>query len=581
VAAGLVRQLKTQEFRARPAHAFDNRALVVGNPDLAGSDKFDDLPGARQEAQKVAALLAGSNYQVQDCIDEHAEDIIENLHRDAWRILHLAGHGVHEYALDAAGERKLSGMVIGPATLLTPGDIEQMRWVPELVFINCCHLGRSGQGAELARGALAANLGMQFIRMGVRAVIAAGWAVDDRAGAAFADSFYRRMLAGETFGEAVRAAREEIWAGYPRANTWGAYQCYGDPSYRLHRDSPTRQWTPPPLHTPSELVAELDNFARAQQAGGALPDGGDAAARRIAGILERVPEIQREAWQKRADVAAAMGFAWGEVGQWQEAIDWLEKALASAKGDCPIRVLEQCANFKVRLAAERWQALQARAPLPAGFEAERGALVTAIERAILELDLLCQRATTDERLNLLGGACKRLALVETAPNRRKEALVNMAHYYRMAFERTGEAYSFTNWATAQLLALQLDAGLAGPWLDALEGEATRLTDALRMRNELDPSFWDGVTLADLDLVRLLARCQGAFAAPRRRRRGAGSPPPDCAQAVAAIIESYLCAVRRGGSPRELASVREHLDFVRAMSPAGPQLDALEQIREAL
>ena len=40
-------------------------------------------------------------------------------------------------------------MVIGRDIFLTPGDIEQMRWVPELVFINCCHLGKPGPGMIL------------------------------------------------------------------------------------------------------------------------------------------------------------------------------------------------------------------------------------------------------------------------------------------------------------------------------------------------------------------------------------------------------------------------------------------------
>ena len=33
-------------------------------------------------------------------------------------------------------------------TFLTPGDVEQMRCVPELVFINCCHLGNTGGGRQ-------------------------------------------------------------------------------------------------------------------------------------------------------------------------------------------------------------------------------------------------------------------------------------------------------------------------------------------------------------------------------------------------------------------------------------------------
>ena len=156
-------------------------------------------------------------------------------------------------------------MVIGRDTFLTPGDVEQMRWVPELVFINCCHLG-SMRGSD--KGALAANLGMQFIRMGVRAVVAAGWAVDDAAALAFANTFYRLMLAGETFGEAVRAAREEVWLRYRGVNTWGAYQCYGDPSYTLLRGRPAPRPQARRFHCPTELGVELDNLTQALRSSG-------------------------------------------------------------------------------------------------------------------------------------------------------------------------------------------------------------------------------------------------------------------------------------------------------------------------
>ncbi|HEX6829382.1 MAG TPA: CHAT domain-containing protein, partial [Burkholderiales bacterium] len=542
VNAGLVRQLKTLEFRPRPAHAFKARALVVGNPDLAGWDKFSDLPGARQEAQRVIALLGAHGIQPRDCIDEKADAILENLHRDAWRILHLAGHGEHDYPLVGApakpcnncgqtrpqAERRVSGMVIGKETFLTPGDVEQMRWVPELVFINCCHLGKTGDGRDFDRGALAANLGVQFIRMGVRAVVAAGWAVDDAAALVFAETFYGCMLDGEPFGEAVRAAREEIWKRFPGVNTWGAYQCYGDPSYRLHRDGQQRPDAPRPYHAPGELVADLENLTRKLQVGGREPEQDEKPGTRIANLVDRIPQPQRETWLKRADVCAALGFAWGEARYWPAAIERLEKALGAGKGDCALRVVEQCANFKVRLAAEEW--LELRSKAPADLETQRQNRVATIERAILELDILYQRAATEERLNLLGSACKRLALVETDPNRRKEALLNMAAYYYQAFElgTRDKAYPFTNWATARLLALRLDPGLAGDWQTGLEADASRVSEALERSNEKDPNFWDGAALGDVDIVRLLARC--AQQAPT------ATLPADCAARVDAIID---------------------------------------------
>ena len=157
VAGGLVRQLKTTVYRAVPVHAADAKAYVVGNPDLEQWRTFPDLPGARKEAQRVAGVLSQRGFMVEQSIDERADRVVEGLHRDSWRILHLAGHGEHGFELSPGLEkagRRVSGMVIGKDTFLTPGDVSQMRWVPELVFVNCCHLGRTqvADDARLARG---------------------------------------------------------------------------------------------------------------------------------------------------------------------------------------------------------------------------------------------------------------------------------------------------------------------------------------------------------------------------------------------------------------------------------------------
>src|SRR4029078_8413792 len=38
----------------------------------------------------------------------------------------------------------VSGMVLGHGMYLTAGEVGQMRQVPELVVVNCCHLGSMG-----------------------------------------------------------------------------------------------------------------------------------------------------------------------------------------------------------------------------------------------------------------------------------------------------------------------------------------------------------------------------------------------------------------------------------------------------
>jgi hypothetical protein len=445
VAAGMVRQLKTPRFRPHPAHATEANAFVVGNPDLAGWDKFCDLPGARQEAQKVANLLNANSYFAQDCIDESADSILAGLHRGAWRILHLAGHGEHEFETgepDDAGRMKtVSGMVIGKNTFLTPGDVEQMRWVPELVFINCCHLGKTGGktdgktggktlGDTAAQGRLsllAANLAIQFVEMGVRAVVAAGWAVDDGAAEAFAEAFYTHMLAGETFGR--RRAPPGRTSGYAS-----------------------------PTPTPG-------------------------------------------------------------------------------------------------------------APTSA----------TAIP--------LCRRAPTVERLSLLGSTHKRHALVAAAPAARLEALDACAEAYREAFEAGGsqDAYPFTNWASAVLLAAHLDTAHPGLPPAALEEELPRLRTSLQEGAGRSPDFWTAASLADLDLVQLLA-CSLHPAEPAARgRKRAAATTEACAALAGQILATYRDALARGASPRERASLVENLDALLVLLEGGPPVlgERLRQIRDAI
>ncbi len=570
VCSGMIRQFKTDNYRPRPAYAANNTALIIGSPDLGQSACFADLPGARTEACSVRDALTMAGYDVTDRIDEKTPAILEALHREKWRILHLAGHGVHEYRSERMAQAR-SGMVIGPDTILTPGDIKQMRWVPELVFINCCHLGRVDGRRDTNFGLLAANLGEEFIRMGVKAVVAAGWAVDDRAGKGFAEALYRRLVDGEFFGEAVRAARKDIFTLFPEVNTWGAYQCYGDPNYRLSHDGVTHSQVLPLYATAHELVIDLENLASGLRCGGNSSDINERIARR----LKRIPEVQSKAWLAQGDVCAALGFAWGEAGYWQKGANYLREAIEAERAQCSVRVIEQLANYQVRLAGTAWSAGQ-HLP-PEKREAVRQKSQDEIEKAIARLAILAEHAPTVERLCLLGAAYKRLALVEDTPAARCNALVNMAQHYRAAYVRRPEAYAFTNWAAAALLIRRLFPAQASneeplDGLNNLSRDAARLRKTLEERCRLDPSFWDSASLADLEL--LLAMAASGPDAPQRKRRQETSP--------LAVQMAYQQAILRGASARERASVSEHLDFLRALQADDDPLNAtLDRIKEYL
>lgn len=260
---GVLRQFAERETRfARfgVRRASGRHVLVIGNPPAGQS--FPDLPGAAVEAQGVASFLAperdiAGNHDVhaliwgEDGLEATelpgAEDgqswvqIVNALYRHEYRIIHVAAHGLFD-----ARDPARSGVVIGAERFLTAQTIGQLPVVPELVFLNCCHSGRTGdlpasqgegqghQGVNL----LAAAVARRLMSIGVRAVIVSGWAVDDEAASLFATTFYKKALDdGCGFGKAVRETREEVRKAFADSLTWAAYQCYGDPEFRL-RASP-------------------------------------------------------------------------------------------------------------------------------------------------------------------------------------------------------------------------------------------------------------------------------------------------------------------------------------------------------
>jgi CHAT domain-containing protein len=256
VAHGIVRQLKTSSFTDQPL-ADQRSALIIGDTDSG----MAALPGAIAEANAVAVAFRNASDWPEPVLlnRPRAAEVLIRLFAQPWRVLHFAAHGVHNYRNPTCGEcgadcsdrcstcpvlscdpRKhcanppRSGMVLGPGLYLTPVEIAQMRAIPEFVFLNCCYLARSdGKRAVSGLSRLGANLATQLISMGVRAVVAAGWAVNDEAGNLFARTFYDSLLGGNTFGDATRGARQACQRRYPGDNTWGAYQCYGDPAWRL------------------------------------------------------------------------------------------------------------------------------------------------------------------------------------------------------------------------------------------------------------------------------------------------------------------------------------------------------------
>ena len=95
----------------------------------------------------------------------------------------------------------------------------------------------------------------RLIGIGVRCVIAAGWAVDDAGASTFATTFYDAILNGRRFLDAVADAREA--AQLVGGNTWAAYQCYGDPDWIFRRDAADAQGVASPLNEFAGIASSI------------------------------------------------------------------------------------------------------------------------------------------------------------------------------------------------------------------------------------------------------------------------------------------------------------------------------------
>lgn len=139
--AGMIRQLSTKDYRINIKRVAEKGALVIADPILDGF--ISQLPSAKEEGMIVKDTLENVGYPTTSLIGTSAESIVKKFFCNDYTIIHLAGHGVFN-----AKSPKKSGMVIGKDIFLTVFEIQQMPVVPELVFVNCCHLGYSSSEDE-------------------------------------------------------------------------------------------------------------------------------------------------------------------------------------------------------------------------------------------------------------------------------------------------------------------------------------------------------------------------------------------------------------------------------------------------
>jgi hypothetical protein len=608
VHAGMVRQRATDEFQRLLPALVGRHALIVGAPGTGNWQQqdgrplvFSRLPGAAAEAGAVKALLAddGRIGEPVALIGEAVsfEQVRIALLERPYRLLHLCGHGVVDQwvrqldAGPASRELRKTGMVLSDQEILSAADVRQMSPVPEFVFINCCYSGRDSETAP-ARGpypVLAASLALEFIRMGSRAVVAAGWQVDDAAALQFATALYAALLQGDSFGDAVLGARQAVYADSGlRHNTWGAYQCYGDPQWRLvpasvqvaHPGGTSR------LREAQRCMSADELAARIRQVVGIA---GDKAAAAVRAQLDQLvaalaADEHRACWLEHSSVQAALGEAYREIGEHELAARWLQLGARSAYSNVQIGQLELLVNSLSRGAdphapraaarlLDRLDAISndsvARWPL-ADAEAERG--TAASERLCQRGHLVLRRAgqrlaapqDEDRLADVAADMAAAAALFAEAwhskkrfdpdTDRRAHALSNALMAAALAAFAGGEPQQAVDALAAGTAQAAAGAMRIDDWLAA----ARALQDELIAHDEI-ATFWHQTNRLELQVAAtVLAHTQSL------------KHPLD---ELGHALELLDRALVRWPSPSQLDSLAHRLHLVRALAQALEQADS--------
>lgn len=484
VRSKIIRKLQTEQFRDKVIDAgSEDNILIVGEP--LTDPSYPRLPGAKHEAEAVAkvarASLGAAGDRVKELNNDDAHTIINQLFARNYRLVHIAGHGMR----GANGGVVLSGQ----RTFLGPNEIRAMRVTPELVFINCCHLGQ-GDGQPFDRPDFAASVAEELIRIGVRCVVAAGWMVEDQPAERFASAFYTAIFNGCRFIDAVGQARLAAWEAKRESNTWAAYQCYGDPDWSWRNEVSTRKPSPETefanVASPSTLELVLQTIATET-----LYASSDNAGRHRRNLAYLEHTFER--WSRRGAIAEAFGNAYAALPDRAKALEWFRKARDASDSKASLMAIERYAE---------------QLSMP-------GASADELNEAIVILTVMKDRLTgTLRRYSLLGHAHKRLSmrLAEQGLTSKAKSLAQLGaacENFTLASQAQDDEKRYTFYPPRAVLMCELrryfqqQQARPGPdWETQRISDATRAVD-LAARD--DPNFFSIVAQSELDVLKALIR----------------------------------------------------------------------------
>ncbi|MFK7756120.1 MAG: CHAT domain-containing protein, partial [Flavobacteriales bacterium] len=541
VQSGLVRNLALADLKPRNYFS-GQRALVIGNPDTNG--QFSNLPAARDEALWVKDFLTKNDYTVEHSIESDYLDTITKFMVGTNKIIHIAAHGVVNYQT-CPNTPPQTGVVLSEGTFITPKEINNMSAIPEFVFVNCCYSGELTDSLEDKykienefefgkRHQLAASLGTQFIKNGVKAVIVTGWAVDDAAAQTFAQVFYNEMFDGVQFGEAVRRAREEVFHKHEHTNTWGAYQAYGSQAYSFYGDGTGKSKNKKPYIHAKQARVDIKNVYSSTD----VRSHGEAS--RLKKRLNSIIEKMNPQWLNNPYIIEALGSAYYELQSYNKSFHFFLKLQEGGSDKFALQSARKLSNLSMKLARE----------MSKYEDHNLDKINRYTEKAHNIAKWLLSFKETGLRLSLAAGNYKRHSLIHKDKMSTKEALKASRDLYKKSyktqFDNHGKKYYYPlfNWITMEILLSYY----GEPFSDQLDN-TTKVRNFIMNANIADNSsglpdseFWTRTSKA--------ARSAFQMILPKEQQVKA-----HC-ETIEEIVEGYKEAWIMGGSLRKAENILE-------------------------
>jgi CHAT domain-containing protein len=215
--------MSVAKWREQRRRAREFNVLLVVNP-------TGDLPGAIEEGERVAAMLAqlpGAGITAIRGADATRARLLAEFRSGDYDAIHFAGHAWFDPAAPAS-----SGILCAGGRVLSGTDLAAMDSVPALVFFNACESGRLRATVNPLRQLdRSVGLAEAFLRGGVANFIGTWWPVSDAAATAFATALYRDLAKGGSIGAALNGSRAAV-RELPSAD-WANYLHYGSFDFTL------------------------------------------------------------------------------------------------------------------------------------------------------------------------------------------------------------------------------------------------------------------------------------------------------------------------------------------------------------